>query len=224
MHVVNKKVAIYQEILGRLLSRQYLFGQKILVKEISEETGVSRQPIMTALNNLQERGFVVITAQVGCEVVHPNSSEVEDFYHMFAANEGLIAGLAAERATANEVARMKEINEKIKQINPGHSDAEDTYRQLNADFHRLLHTMAKSPILSARQIANFELSDFFIVQTCSFRAHLGAVIDEHDIIIAALQARNKESAMKAAASHIDSVAKDVIGAMKDTEDGESATA
>src|SRR5690554_4729720 len=97
MRILNKKDLIYQDVLGRLLSRQYRVGEKISVKDISNETAVSRQPIMTALNNLQERGFVHITAQVGCEVVDPAVSEVADFYRMFSATEGLIASLAAER-------------------------------------------------------------------------------------------------------------------------------
>ncbi|WP_110973422.1 GntR family transcriptional regulator [Pseudomonas huaxiensis] len=213
MQVANKKTAIYQHILELLLSRRYAFGQKILVKEIGEETGVSRQPIMTALNSLQERGFVVITAQVGCEVVHPTHSDVEDFYEMFANNEALIAGLAADRGLPEEALRMAEINDKIRNINPQHSDASESYRTLNVEFHRMLHSMARSPILSARQIANFELSDFFIVQTCGFQSHLGAATDEHDEIVTALRTRNKKAAAKAAAAHIHSIAKDVVAKM-----------
>jgi DNA-binding GntR family transcriptional regulator len=222
MHTPNKKVAIYQEILQRLLTRRYLFGEKILVKEIGESTGVSRQPIMTALNSLQERGFVQITAQVGCQVVQPSADEVADFYKMFAGTEGLIASLAAERGTPAEVARMKELNEKIANINPSHSDASDSYRNLNVEFHRLLHSMARSPIVSTRQLANFELSDFFIVQSCGFNAHLPAVTDEHDEIIAALSTRNAQVAEKAAMEHIDSVSRHVIEALQTPQEQQQA--
>lgn len=97
MNKSTKKAAIYDYILEKLITRQYRFGEKIVVKELSEETGVSRQPIMSALSNLQERGFVEITAQVGCTVYRPSSSEVRDFYRLFSTNEGLVAALAAER-------------------------------------------------------------------------------------------------------------------------------
>ncbi len=214
MQTPNKKVAIYQEILQRLLSRRYTFGQKILVKEIGESTGVSRQPIMTALNSLQERGFVQIIAQVGCQVVQPSADEVADFYRMFANTEGLIASLAAERGTPMEVARMRELNEKIARIHPAHSDASSSYSQLNVEFHRLLHEMARSPIVSTRQMANFELSDFFIVQSCGFSAHLQDVTEEHDEIIAALTVRNQKRAKKAAMEHIESVSRHVVDALK----------
>ncbi|ANI53796.1 GntR family transcriptional regulator [Pseudomonas sp. DR 5-09] len=214
MHTPNKKVAIYQEILQRLLTRRYRFGEKIFVKEIGESTGVSRQPIMTALNSLQERGFVQIIAQVGCQVVQPSPDEVADFYRMFANTEGLIASLAAERGTPMEVARLQELNEQIARINPAHSDASESYRNLNVDFHRLLHAMARSPIVSTRQMANFELSDFFIVQSCGFQAHLPDVTGEHDEIIAALSTRNHKHCKAAAMAHIESVSRHVIEAMQ----------
>jgi hypothetical protein len=46
--------------------------------------------------------------------------------------------------------------------------------------------MARPPIVSTRQLANFELSDFFIVHSCGFSAHLKVATEEHDEIIAIL--------------------------------------
>lgn len=223
MNKSTKKAAIYDYILDKLMSRQYQFGENISVKELGEQTGVSRQPIMSALNNLQERGFVQITAQVGCSVADPWSHEVADFYRMFSANEGLIAALAAERGTPDEVRRLAEINEKIDHINPKHSDADVSYRKLNEDFHHHLHQMARSPLVSRRQMANFELSDFFIVQSCGFKAHLGDVSNEHDEIIDALRRKDSRAARAAAMEHIDSIAKQVTDALEEKESEELAT-
>jgi len=61
--MASKKNLIYEEILGRLFEGRYRFGAPIPVKEISEETGASRNPIMAALYRLQDNGFVRITAQ-----------------------------------------------------------------------------------------------------------------------------------------------------------------
>jgi len=62
----RKKEAVYRKILGCFLSGRYRMGDAILVKALSEEIGVSRQPVMAALNRLAVEGFVTITAQVGC--------------------------------------------------------------------------------------------------------------------------------------------------------------
>lgn len=217
MNKSTKKAAIYDYILEKLMTREYRFGEKILVKGLSEETGISRQPIMSALNNLQERGFVQIMAQVGCTVYWPASSDVSDFYKMFSANEGLVAALAAERGTEQEIRRLAEINEKINQINASHTDADISYRKLNDDFHHHLHGMARSSLVSRQQMANFELSDFFIVQSCGFEAHLDHVTDEHDAIIGAIRSGDSMAAQGAAMAHIDSIARQVVAALKQVE-------
>ena len=80
LKTLHKRDQVLDLIIDRLLHRQYRFGQKLLVKEISAETGISRQPIMTALNTMKSMGFVVIITQVGCEVIAPTAREIEDFY------------------------------------------------------------------------------------------------------------------------------------------------
>ena len=208
MEIANKKAFIFRELLDRLFAGRYRFGERISVKDLSEELGVSKQPVMTALTSLQERGFVRITAQVGCEVISPTPDEIQDFYRMFAAVEGVIASLAARRATGDEIGRLAEINHQLTAVRPDSSPA-DVYRQINVLFHRQLHDMAHSSLVSARQQANFELSDFFIVQTCGFDAHLHLVAEEHQVLIDAISARDSERAAIMAQAHILSVSDSV---------------
>ncbi len=213
METAHKKAFIFKEILQRLLGGHYRFGERIQVKALTAETGVSKQPIMTALNSLQERGFVRITAQVGCEVISPSLEEIEDFYRMFAAVEGVIAGLAASRASRDELLRLQAINDQLAAVAPDAQPAE-AYRRINVLFHRQLHDMAHSPLVSARQLANFELSDFFIVQTCGFDAHLDRVADEHQALIGAIASGDPKRASAAAQAHILSVSASVVGYLR----------
>lgn len=213
----SKKAYIYEEILGRLFNGQYRFGDRLTVKEISEETGVSKQPIMTALYRLQDNGFVRITAQVGCQVVEPTTDEVSDFYRMFAQIEGLIGEFAAERATQEDLIQLKVINDQLANIDPKRPDAADLYRKLNVAFHKQLHAMARSPLVCSRQLANFELSDFYLVQTGGFNIHLGFVFDEHERIIDAIARKDAKAAGQFAREHIDSVAQHLADHLKTTE-------
>lgn len=218
MDTLNKKSFIYKEILRRLLTRHYRFGESISVKELSLETGVSRQPIMSALTSLQERGFVRITAQVGCEVIAPLPDEVEDFYQMVASLEGIIAALATTRGTPDEARRLKQINDQFTQSIPTGQDDATTFLTINWEFHKQLHRMARSPLICARQLVNFELSDFFIVQTCGFTDRLSQVADEHLPVIEAVNAGDHKKAHQAAADHLLSVAKNVVQHLRSARD------
>lgn len=202
----SKNVHIYRIIRAKLLAGFYDFGTPISVKEISEETGISRQPIMTALYRLQEHGFVDITAQVGCRVVQPSLQEVVDFYQMFAAIEGVIASMAAMRATPEGVTKLIDINQRIAILDPSAEHVDEQYRLLNIEFHTQLHALAQSPRVCARQQAYFDLSDFYLIQTNSFKQNLSFVNEEHQQIIDALIQKNSALATRLSHDHILSVA------------------
>lgn len=207
----TKKDVVYDDILERLISAKYRFGERILVKELAAEIESSRQPILAALNALGADGFVRIIPQVGCEVVNPSVREIGDFYKMFARNEGLLAELAAERRTAGQLKTLKNINRRIK-ADLEESDGED-YRELNRLFHATFHLMASSPLLDNRQSSIFAMSDFFITQTVGFTPHMSDAVNEHDLIIAALEAQEPEAARIAAENHINEVANTVMRAI-----------
>ena len=161
----SKNEQAYQYIRSKLLSGSYGFGAAVSVKELSEETGISRQPIMTALYRLQGHGFVEITAQVGCHVVKPTLREVMDFYEMFAAIEAVITRMAAQRANKEGVDKLRSVNQAIAELNPNDPNVVEQYRMLNIDFHTQIQYLAQSPQVCFRQQANFDLSDFYLVQT-----------------------------------------------------------
>lgn len=204
---MRKKDLVREEILARLLDGTYKFGDPISVKAFSEETGISRQPIMTALSTLGSEGFVTVVAQVGCEVASPSSDEINDFYLMFERLEGLMAELAAKRRTEDQLRKLKAINTQISMIDNQDCNATEVYRLLNRDFHSLIHEMASSPILTDRQGNIFTMSDFFIVQTVGFIPHLRSAADEHQIMIDAISAKNSNAARLAAENHIREVAR-----------------
>lgn len=205
----SKNAQAYELIRVKLFSGNYMFGEAISVKELSEETGISRQPIMTALYRLQEQGFVEIIAQVGCKVVQPELQTVLDFYEMFAAIESVLVGFAAQRAQPTELYRLKSLHAQISALNPSHPQVEQHYRQLNIEFHKELHTLAKSPQVSLRQQANFDLSDFYLLQTQSFKQNLPFAGHEHQSIILAIENKDNLQAAQLAREHILNVAENI---------------
>lgn len=208
----NKKTHLYDLILERLIEGRYRFGERILVRQIADDTGASRQPIMSALGALSIDGFVNIVPQVGCEVINPTMRDVEDFYLMFARTEGLLAELAAARWTTMQLTTLKATNAMIRA--DLEADGGRQYRELNRLFHRTFHEMASSPLVNARQSSIFAMSDFLIRQTVGFRPHVEGATVEHDAIIAALEARDSQKARETAEWHIQEVAAAVIEAAR----------
>jgi DNA-binding GntR family transcriptional regulator len=206
---LTKKNAIHDLLIERLLSAHYAFGERILVKELAAETGISRQPIMTALSKLNADGFVRIIPQVGCEVINPSRDEIADFFLMFERMEGLLAELAAERRTDRQLRDLKVMQHHLT-VGDGHSITPQEYCEINRDFHQMIHVMARSPLLDERQRNNFNMSDFFINQAVGFERFMGDAMKEHDVIIDALEKRDALRARQVSEEHIAAIRQAVL--------------
>lgn len=209
---MNKKDEIYDRVVDGLIQADYRFGQPLAVKELASATGVSRQPIMTALNRLAADGFVRIIPQVGCQVVDPDRDTIADFYLLFGKLDGLLAELAAARRTDREVQQLAALQRRIDAVDRVAPDAAVDYIGLNRAFHGAIHAMARSPLLAAKQLSNFNMSDFFINQTVGFGAMLANASHDHDPMIAAIAAGDRDTARRRAEAHIGGIAEAVIAA------------
>jgi DNA-binding GntR family transcriptional regulator len=198
----RKQDSVYETLLARFASGAYRFGQPLLVKEIAEETGASKHPIMSALKELRAKGFVVITAQVGCEVISPGPTEIADFFVMFSRMEGVMVEFAATRRQPGETDRLAAINTQIAKLPRRDPASGERYRLLNREFHASIHQMGRSAALHERLIAHWAMSDFLISQSNEFARHLNEATAEHDEIIGAIARGSAAKARAAMENHI----------------------
>lgn len=208
---VSKNNQIYDLIIDRLVNARYAFGDRLLVKELSAETGASRQPIMSALNRLSADGFVRIIPQVGCQVIDPSRDEIADFFLMFQRMEGLLVELAAVRRTEAQITALERIQQRLIAI--GEAGDASAHAALNRDFHHSMHEMARSPLLDEKQRSNFNMSDFFITHSAGFEAFMNDAVQEHEQIIDAIARQQPERARLVAEAHIAAVASAVLAGM-----------
>jgi DNA-binding GntR family transcriptional regulator len=82
-------------------------GQRLVERELIEETGVSRATIREVLRQLTAEGLVTVIPQRGAVVVELTRKEVENVYEVRATMEALAARLFAERASDEQVAALR---------------------------------------------------------------------------------------------------------------------
>ena len=208
--IPSKQSEIYDLLVQRLVDARYAFGERILVRELATEFGVSRQPIMTALNWLAADGFVRIVPQVGCQVINPDRNAIADFFLMFQRMEGLLAELAAARRTDQQLAELRELQRQIVSMANDQESLREHYAELNRNFHQTIAAMADSALVEEKQSANFNMSDFFINHAIGFDTLGAGVAQEHEPIIDAIARREPTGARRAAEEHIASVAAAVL--------------
>ena len=198
---------VYEMLKERLLEGTYQAGERLSVETLKTEFEVSKQPVMEALHRLSSDGLVEIVPQVGCRVVRYQPQEVTDFYAIFGAMEGAVAGVAALRRTENQLIDLEQINQEIGDLagNPDPAARSHGYRVLNRDFHATVHTMAHSDVIADISQRMWDLSDL-LINTSGVPRPLATVTgerhDDHDRIIAALRAEDAELARTEMEQHI----------------------
>lgn len=120
---------------------------------LAERLGISRTPLRQAMSQLVDEGILERIETGGCRVVRFTLEDVLDAIEMRGAIEGTAARLAAERGAAPEaLAQCREVLERLDKAvaDPEHMDF-DAYVHFNAEFHRLLASLAGSAVV-AREV------------------------------------------------------------------------
>ncbi len=90
-------------------------GQRLVERELIEQTGVSRATIREVLRQLTAEGLVTVIPQRGAVVVELTRKEVADLYELRASLEALAARLFAERGTDAQVARLRQAVDELRE-------------------------------------------------------------------------------------------------------------
>lgn len=202
--------AVYRRLKDLLLEGGFERSAWIPVDRIAGEFGVSRQPVMDAIRRLSVEGFVEIVPQVGSRMRVYSTTEMRDFFGLFAASEAYVARLAAERIGRDDVVNLRLISAQIAAIQRMSTSAIERgrlYRMLNRRLHNEIGNATGSAVISELAETLRDRADFFIASKhdATFAHRLDEAFAEHEAIIDAIESGNADAAAGAMGMHIDGV-------------------
>lgn len=175
-------------------------GEKLSEDALMASVGVGRVPLREALRRLEADGYVTFLPNEQVVVSKPTVEEIQDYYTIASVLEGLAARLAVERARPEEVERLRELHQHLKQACKG-QDAE-RYFQANSRFHRFIAELAGNERLY-RMVDQMRQE---MRKTRILALHLPQRLDysmrEHDQIMDAFLKKNPELAEAAVIKHL----------------------
>lgn len=165
--------------------------------EIATLLGVSRTPVREALARLQARGLVE-SARGGWTIVELSRSQVMELYAMRGMLEGAAARFAAENASASDIAGLKHVGALFSRCQ---GNAKEIAR-VNILFHDAIYEAAHNHyLIRMLQDLNDSLA-LLSTTTFSVAGRAAGAEAEHDLILAAIEARSPDTAEQAARAHI----------------------
>lgn len=176
------------EIRRMVLKGEFLPGEKVNQGRVAERLGVSRIPVREALGQLRAEGVVDYQANTGFSVARFNARDLVELYLMRRLLETeLLRSLDLDSV---DVERMVDLNEELRVIVP--DDEPARYAQVNRDFHFVLFAGSSYDIVR-RVVSNlWDQSELYRAIFVFEREHELHVIEEHESIIAAVRAGNRE--------------------------------
>ena len=119
-------------------------GEQLRQRDLAQRFGVSQTPVREAMRRLESEGLLICDTHRGFTVVEPDMGRVEENFQIRAALESLGASLAARKIDAAGLARLRELNDRMRALA---DDDDPDYAELNREFHFTVYSCARSPLL-----------------------------------------------------------------------------
>jgi DNA-binding GntR family transcriptional regulator len=132
----NKQQKVYRIVKGRIIEREYVPGQRIVIDQIAKELETSSIPVREAIRQLEAERLVVYKRNVGPVVAEVNESDYLDTVHVLARLEGYAAGLAANNFPTEKLEKLQELNNAMEEALKDFDIIQ--FSKLNAAFHRVI--------------------------------------------------------------------------------------
>jgi DNA-binding GntR family transcriptional regulator len=188
----------YHRLHAAIRAGEFLPGDRLREIDVAKKLDLSRTPVREALRKLENDGIVEHRPRLGAVIRTLSTTEIVELYEMRLVLERTAAEMAAKHANPAEVDLLKDINQQID------GAGQDTPRAaaLNQDFHRSIYLATRNRFLlaSARALNNALI--LLGPTTLDDEARIKTVSSQHEQIIAAISAGDRQAAGDAAEAHL----------------------
>ncbi|BBB01366.1 putative GntR family transcriptional regulator [Actinacidiphila reveromycinica] len=190
----------YRQLKHDITTGVYSPNERLVEAPLTRALGISRNTLRAVLARLESDGLVVLEPNRGGRVPSFSIEDARDILRVREVLEGLVAGLAAERATPEQRERLREVIEGTEQALK--EDDLMRYTSLNREFHSLITAAAGSP-----QTATMLDSLLFPLVKFQFQAVMvpgrkADSLEEHRAVLHAVEAGDTAEAERVARTHI----------------------
>lgn len=195
---MSKDHEALQGIKRMLFAHQLSPGQKIIYRDLSDALGMSKTPIINALNKLEEEGLVVYHTNRGYFVRQLTEQEVIQMYDLRDRLEAIAIDYAVRDGDAAGLAGLKR---ELDAYLDYPAVVYDSHRfQLDVAFHLAIAKMGKNDFLT-KMLVNFYETAWVGLQVTFLTPHIPGFRDYHQGIYDAIKNGEAETAKRIAREH-----------------------
>lgn len=191
---------VYERILDAICIGTLAPGDAVRQDDLAELLHVSRLPVLIALGQLKQQGFLVTRGRRGLQVAPINRARFDAIYELRSALDPLAASLAATRATKKQIAAGTAIIERGRSV----AASGDARAALLADveFHEWVYETSGNPLIVQSMRPHWFHLQRSMGEVLRHRELTGDLWIEHAAILDAIARGNAKDASDASNFHV----------------------
>ncbi|MFB8343850.1 GntR family transcriptional regulator [Brucella cytisi] len=138
---------VYAELKNALMSGEFSPGQPMRLKELAVAFGTSHMPIRESLNRLSGIGILERAPRQSTRVPIITAEGLRDLLEVRLLNERQALVWGAEKTAGKNLNYIREINDKMDQLNLARKADVKKYLKLNQLFHFTVYGLAQNKVL-----------------------------------------------------------------------------
>jgi len=190
----------YELIKERIVSLELDPGESVSEIILARRVGLAPGPVGEAIERLIGEGWLERTAR-GVKVTEESLANVLDqLFEVRSVLEGLCARLAAERATAEQLAYLEAMMPQFEEA--ARKADNQSWIQLDQRFHEMIYDAAGNLFLenALKELYTLDLRIFYLI--LNRMTDLPRIVESHRAIVNALKTRDARAAERALTRHI----------------------
>lgn len=201
---LSPKDSAYESLKTAILTQALRPGADLDEARLSAEYGLSRTPLRDVLRRLAGEGYVDLRQNRGARVTEMSHTTLRDFFLAAPMIYGAILRLAAQAARPDQIEDLKAAQSRFREVLRNGSARDRAL--INNRFHEITGEMAGNVYLlpSFRRLlidhARISMT-FYRPQDDAMARNVGEAADQHDAIIAAIEAGDADRAAALAVDH-----------------------
>lgn len=207
------KYQVYDEIKRGILKGQYMPGDMLTERKLSDEMGISRTPIREAMQMLAHDGWLVMETYKGAVVREFDLEYVLEVLKIRKSLEMLAVEDAVLNVTDRDLEELEEIA-RCQRDMLNHYDEYD-YIEMDRKFHQKIYELSHNRTLQGL-LNNFnDIISFFGIRALKQKERKITTMEEHQKILDAVKSRDAGAAVRAMEEHMSKTFINIEGYMKE---------
>ncbi len=136
---------VYSQLRESLSDGRFKPGQRLTIRDLAQQLGTSVMPVREALHKLTVEQVLDVTAARSVRVPALSAAKFQEICEARILLEGQLAALAAQRADAEDIARIEQANDDLASARVSRDPSLSLKR--NREFHFAVYTAARHPTM-----------------------------------------------------------------------------